>query len=231
MSCDRYRRMMYLYRAGELSEREQVELHRHLQTCERCSAERERIERAAASVQRLREFRPTPRDPDRLTANILASIAEPKRESFVDRLLEIMLTPAIRYASAVFVLAAVGSFIVQYYSTLDDVASLERRFEAGQRTQLVPDVAYSISGSALSRLPDRKGLTSVPLLKEYAGNNHSFTITQRRLSSLVPFSDLLSPAATSLLRSAGFDAKKIDAVISFLQKNATLSFTFSQQGR
>ena len=231
MSCDHYQRMMHLYRAGELSEHEEHELQQHLQTCEKCAAERERIEETDTSIRLLRELRPAARDPERLTANILARIAKPTRESFVDRLLDAMLTPAVRYVSAVFVLAAVGSFSFQYYSTLEDVADLQQRFETASRTQLAPDVTYSISGSALSKLPNRSGLTSVPLFREYSRNNDSFTITQHRLSSLLPFTDLLSPAAASLLRTAGFDAKKTDAVITFLQENATLSFTFSQQGR
>ena len=230
MNCNRYQRMLHLHRAGELTEREEAELHRHLRTCERCAIERERIERADAPVQRLRAFRPILRDPDRLAARVLAHIQEPTRERFVDRFLDAMLTPAARYASAVFVLAAVGSFLYQYYSTLDDVANLERRFEGRSQIQFAPGVAYSIDSNALRSLPDRRELQSIPLLKQYSESDDSFTITERKLRSLVPFADLLSPAATSLLRTSGLNEQQIDAVVGFLQKNATFSFTFLKEG-
>ncbi len=230
MNCDRYRKMLYLYRAGELTEREKTELHLHLQTCERCAAERERIETADASVRRLREFSPTLRDPDRLATSILAGIRERTRERFVDRILDAMLAPAIRYAAAVFVLAAVGSFLFQYFSTLDQVANLEQRFGRGPQGQSVPGVVYSINSSTLRSLPERKELQFLPLLKDYTGSDDSFTITQRKLRSLVPFMDLLSPMTSSLLHTAGLDRKQINAVIGFLQKNASFSFTVSREG-
>jgi hypothetical protein len=230
MNCDRYRKMLYLYRAGELTEREKTELHLHLQTCERCAAERERIETADASFRRLRELSPTLRDPDRLAANILAHITQPARERFIDRLLDAMLTPAIRYASAVFVLTAVGSFLLQYYSTVDDVANLERRFEVEAQAEFGPGVAYSIDSNTLRNLPDRRQLQSLPLFRQYSASDNSFTITQRKLRSLAPFADLLSPATSSLIRAIGLSSNQIDAVVGFLQKNATFSFTFLKEG-
>jgi len=230
MSCERYQRMLHLHRSGELTEREEAELRRHLHICERCSVERERIERADLSIRRLRETGPTLRDPDRLTRSILEHIPAPRRKGFVDRLLDAMLTPAVRHASAAFVLAAVGSFLFQYYSTLDDLANLEQKLARGSQTQFVPGVIYSINSNTLRNLPDRRELQSLPFLKEYPVSDDSFSITQRRLRSLVPFLDLLSPATPSLLHAAGLNKKQIDAVVGFLQKNATLSFTFSKEG-
>jgi hypothetical protein len=230
MNCDHYQRMLYLHRAGELSEQEETELRRHLQTCEHCAAERVRIETADSYIRRLRETGPTLRDPDHLATSILARITEAGRERLIDRFLDAMLTPVIRYASAIFVLAAVGSLLFQYYSTLDEVANLERRFAQGSQSQLVPGVVYSINSSTLRSLPDRKELQSLSVLEGYSESGDSFRITQRKLSSLVPFADLLSPATTSLLRTAGFNEKQIDAVVGFLQKNATFSFTFLKEG-
>src|SRR5512135_1283604 len=74
MSCERYRRLIYLDREGERSAEESRELAKHLAGCPDCSALARKVRHAESVISSLRDAAPRLERPEQLTATIMTAI-------------------------------------------------------------------------------------------------------------------------------------------------------------
>jgi hypothetical protein len=160
MNCERYQEWLHLQRPGELSREEQGALERHLATCARCSAMRERIAAADRMLARLRDPLPQPPETDVAAREILRAIAVvgPRRHrslvtEAVDFLVLFFDRPRLRLASAALVGLLGGMLLYQQISLVWDVAILEERMAASRRAGIVLEPAFLVRPETVSRIP------------------------------------------------------------------------------
>lgn len=154
MRCARARRMLYLFRDGELSEHEKRILTKHLDRCAACASEARRIPDLNVLLSSLRSVRPEAEDPEGLTLSIMRSVDEVSRPTAVQK----DLWAAIRRSRPVLAGSAivlVGAFFLQTYADAKRISELEGRlgqqdklYAAQERglMQSVVDLALSLSG-------------------------------------------------------------------------------------
>ena len=142
MRCKKYRKLLHLNRPGELTERQQMRLARHLAHCQDCAAELRRIQNADATLRQLREFKPELKEPEKLTNEIVQEARGIKStmrrnpfENFVDGLLDIIEAPKVRFAMAGFVILLVASFFIQEFTVLYRISNLEKRVAMQHKNQ------------------------------------------------------------------------------------------------
>jgi len=109
--------MLHLNRPGELSEREQKRLARHLASCGPCRELQKELQASRNTLTTLKNIEPPV--PGTLNAEILAAVrrADSRRESFP--------APRFRTALAGITLLLIGLFLVQQIVILQKVALLE----------------------------------------------------------------------------------------------------------
>jgi len=77
--CKYYQNKIYLYRAGELSERERDRLKRHLVSCQECAEIKKNVEDLGSNMEQLRTDLPVPGNPVALTNNIMHAVTSYKK--------------------------------------------------------------------------------------------------------------------------------------------------------
>ena len=231
MSCDRYRKMLHLNRSGELTEREAVELDKHLKTCRRCAQEREKIAQTDPFLSRLRGFTPTVERPDELADRIIASVrqsseatAHPGRSSPLDRVLDYLSFPPIRYASVAFIVVAVGALLIQYFSLLQSVESLEETMADRSQMRPVPEVTYSVRVEDVRHLADPELLKSLGPFQYPEQSSEVVIINSRRLRSIVSVIDSRISPALFGLNLNDWKRKRLELLTDQLKKSARTMF-------
>ena len=231
MSCNHYQRLMHLNRSGEISNTDADELRHHVRLCERCALELQRIERAEQFIDRLAASSPRPADPEKLTADIMRRVrAETllSRSPF-DRLLDIFLTPSVRYATLAIVLLVTLTFMTQLVSMLDDVSNLEARL-ASRPGNETAEATYTVQSKTLGETV--KSENGKPLR-----DNLSITVTNDRID--VPVKDVESflsgnsiKSLSSILGTAALriDKKTIDKIVNEVKATAELTFRARHEG-
>jgi hypothetical protein len=152
MNCERNRRLLYLYRDGELTVRQTKKMERHLHTCNACRREKNRIESAARKISLAGETVPGLADPVLLTRAIMEKIEDEAygntadfRESCkMDVFLQRLTTPGLRWAAVGTVLLIVGTFIFQGMMLLHRITVLEEKM--AQRSNFVIPDTQSTAG-------------------------------------------------------------------------------------
>lgn len=159
MRCSQARRLMVLYREGELPAARRVALRRHYGSCAECAREEEHIPADFAPLDDLRRMHPLLDNPDALTLKIMREI-DRERESLlspvspprpVERLLAV-----VRLGGAF----ATGALLLLYVAlTANDartLASLEKQLAQG--TRKTESAAEQLAREASSQLDNRRGI-------------------------------------------------------------------------
>jgi hypothetical protein len=165
MNCTTAQRLLDLYRPGERSEKETRALAEHIRICERCSREKERIEKAALLLKPLPSTNVRPPQPERLTRAILEGIRDadlPVRHGPLDRIIESFFHPVVRNASLAFVTTAIAVFSFQWVTLMNDLRHLEELQHQGHDGFITREYVYSVHASALPGVASL--LHSEPLL-------------------------------------------------------------------
>lgn len=230
MNCDRYRRTLYLYRDGELSNREAADLVQHLHACESCRLEKERIAKAEDKVRRARSFDPVMNSSDFVASSIMSrvrsSIVEQSRVGMLDTILDLFALQKVRVASAAFVVLAVGTFLFQYLTLFTDIHSLESAANLESRTSHVSKTLYSVESTRLQELSHSKEFQGFVPSGQYTVADGQIVVHQSDVTwflSSYGIRTLTSTVASSVLR---MDKQKIDNIIEDVEKNAKIITSF-----
>jgi len=233
MSCERYQRLLHLNRSGEISKHEADELRQHLRLCEECSLELQRIERADGFIDRLGAFSPAPKNPEKLTADILrrvrAESTAPKSLIPLDRLLDFFLLPSVRYSTVAIVLLITMTFMTQLLVMLNDISDLELRMASPLRNKAA-EATYTMQSKTLQGVAESE---RGKFLKE----NVSFTVTNDRID--VPVKDVDTFLSDYNLRNLpailgasalGIDQKTLEKIVTDVKATAERSFRLDGKG-
>jgi len=156
MTCTQYEERISLNRPGELESSEQMELEAHLSTCPRCSALKQQADRTEEYLQTLRRLTPVSPDEPQAIEEILRSIRVPSLPGpwarligSVDRLIDRMERPGMRWAVAGTIVALVGTFFFQTLDTMSDVGKLERRYAGRLPSRARVEIRFAIDENTL----------------------------------------------------------------------------------
>lgn len=154
MNCKYYRKLLYLNRPGELTERQQNKLNRHLSTCSRCAAERIKIEKMNDFIALAGQTKPVQPEPGLITAGIMRAVrnmnAAPRKN-----LLDFFSFPRTRLALIGMSAVLVGMFLMQEFLVLYRISKLEDKMarRTSEQTELIENRAQRydrfITGQAL----------------------------------------------------------------------------------
>ena len=232
MNCDGYRRMLYLYRQGELTNREAEELVQHLHSCESCRMEQERIGAVDEIVRRLRSQTPAIEDPNLMTSRVMAKIRSVENEDaspgMLDQLLEFFALPHIRIIASAFIILVTGTFLFQYVALFSDIHTLELSASLQSTASHRSETLYSVESSEAVKLAQSKNLQSLIPAGEYRIVDRRILVNQSDVSSLLSSSGLRSFTTTIASSLLHVDKKKLDAIILDVSKNYTTVTTFGQ---
>ena len=154
MRCAKARRMLYLFRDGELSEHEKKILANHLERCAACASEARRIPELNRLLSSLRSVRPDVEYPEGLTLSIMRSVDEMSRPTAVPKDAWVVIR-RLRPLLAGSTILLAGAFFLQTYSDAKRISELEGRllqqdklYAAQERglMQSVVDLALGLSG-------------------------------------------------------------------------------------
>lgn len=233
MSCERYQRLLHLNRPGEISTLEADELRRHLRSCEQCSLELQRIQRADGFLDRLEAFSPAPTNPDKLTADILrrvrAESTTRQSQNLLDRFLNFFLIPSVRYASVSIVVLITITFMTQLLVMMNSIAGLEQRMALPVQRDAT-EATYTMQSKTLQEVANsERGKT----LRE----NVSLTVTNDRIDvpakdvdaflSAPGFRNLSAVIGASVL---GIDTKTFEKIVNEVRATAARSFRADGKG-
>ena len=233
MSCERYQRLLHLNRSGEISTHEADELLQHLRRCEKCSLELQRIERADGFIEYLGAFAPTPKNPDKLTADILrrvrAESTAPRPLSLLDRFLDFFLLPSVRYSTVAIILLIVLTSATELIVMLNDISALEQRMASPVRRDAT-EATYTMQSKTLQEIATSERGKSI---KE----NVSLTVTNDRIDVSAKDVDafLSDPGFRSLptvvgASVLGIDKKTLEKIVNEVKATAERSFRLDGKG-
>lgn len=227
MRCDRYRKMLYLHRASELTERERAELQAHLRTCRRCATEQEKILRAGLHIEEIRRISPTLERPGELADRVMARIRKTgqppairSEAGFFERFLDYFFLPSIRYASAAFVVLTVGSFFLQYFSILTSIDRLEQTMAIQAQGRTTLEIAYAVRTEEVRQLSDPKLLETLSPFRDQAREDDTIIVSGRALDWLLSLIDGGTPNLLARQYRVDRERQHIDLLIHNLQKVA-----------
>ena len=132
MRCARSRRMLYLYREGELSEHERRILANHLDRCAACAAETGRMRGLDGLLSSLRLLRPEIEHPEGLTLSIMRAVDDVSRSTAVPKDARAVIRRLRPLLSGV-ALVLFGAFFMQTYSDAKRISELEGRLTQQDR--------------------------------------------------------------------------------------------------
>ena len=214
MRCRKARRLMLLYREGELSSDSRRRLVRHTTICAECAAEAGRILLESDALDALRKARPFLGDPEALTMQIMRGTETPSvsprpaevTEFSVERVLA-LLRP---------ILAGTGACLGILFITLSvndarSLASLETRLRRAGYAELSPAERWATDAAAV--LDDR---TPRPFAEAGAGSYEAARVLESllhpdRMPARITMEEYLLrryPALASVTLQDGIDEKE-----------------------
>jgi hypothetical protein len=233
MSCKRFQRMLHLNRPGELSENEAEELSQHLKTCPECSEEFRRIQAADRILDLLRAQVPVLAQPDDLVEDVLSGIGRSPAEAvrrFNDGLpgwlIDLLLSPAVRFGTAGLAVFAVGLFMIQEVALLVSVNALEEKIGGRSSRPSGPGIEYSISAPTAGWNADVHRLQKLAMPEWEGRQNGSVVVSQRTIEQFVSG---MGPAPIEMLRLAstlGSEPRHVRSLVRYLEQHATAKVVF-----
>ncbi len=131
--CAHYQKQLYLYRAGELSERERDRLNRHLASCPDCAKVGKELANMDRKIDQIRGERPVPDNPAVLTGNIMFVLTSYKKfkscreNAIYDNIIKLVFAPQVRFAMLTVIVFFVGLFFIQESLLMGRIARLEKK--------------------------------------------------------------------------------------------------------
>ncbi len=155
MFCRTARRMIFLYKPGELSQAQMSRLEKHLGRCPECAAEATAARRTGQMVVELREREPVLDDPKGLTAGIMRGLESERQLAGLGRRRIHMPSAAIwriQQACSVALLFIVVAVVSQTYSDARKVCALEQRLrgDGGARTVSAGEMPEQLRAEVLN---------------------------------------------------------------------------------
>jgi hypothetical protein len=233
MNCERYQRLLHLNRSGEISSHEAEELRRHLRLCEKCSLELQRIERADGFIDHLGAFSPTPRNPEKITADILrrvrAGSTSPKSLSPLDRVLDFFVRPSVRYLTVAIISLAVLTPATQLVMMLNDISNLEQRMASPVRRDAA-EATYTMQSKTLQEVATSKQGESIKENISLTVTNDRIDVSAKEVDALLAdpgFRNLSTAVGASVL---GIDKKRLEKIVNEIKATAERSFRLDGKG-
>lgn len=166
MSCKKYEKLLYLNRAGELSDSEKKLLEQHLRECGACRDFNHAIRQSVSALSSLKSAVPKLDQPELLTKAILMQIARPKRSTQklslrdrIGRLSDWIATAKIRWASALVIVLLLGVLVVQQLQIIYRISRLEEKVAGESRLAAIDQ------GALVNRFLDQRDLISADDLR------------------------------------------------------------------
>jgi hypothetical protein len=132
MRCTEARKVIYLWRPGEVPEESRAELRRHLAACEACAAEFRSAEESFREVDSLRRAEPLLDDQGSLTAGIMREVEEiGRREGLTLQHLSVprFRSSRVRLSLRFALTLLVGVLLVEVSVDAQRLVKLERRLQ------------------------------------------------------------------------------------------------------
>lgn len=133
MKCIKVKKLLYLFRSGELTQKQKKQLEEHFAVCENCRMERARIIEQRQLLKKLRR-QPELHDPTQLTDTIMQSIQHSRilsqnsqAKNRVEYILDIFNRRFVRIVLSMSIIFLIGFFIVQETIVLHRINQLEQR--------------------------------------------------------------------------------------------------------
>ncbi len=233
MSCERYQRLLHLNRSGEISKREADELRQHLRLCEKCSLELQRIARADGFIDRLAAFSPTPKNPEKLTADILrrvqAESSAPKPLNPLDRFLDFFLLPSVRYATVTIVLLVTMTFMIQLLVMMNNISDLEQRMASPARHGAA-EATYRMQSKTLQEVAISERGKSLKENVSLTVTNDRIDVSAKEVDTFLSDYDLRNLSATLGASALGIDQKTLEKIVNEVKATAERSFRLDGKG-
>jgi hypothetical protein len=233
MSCKRYQRLLHLNRSGEISSQEADELRQHLRLCERCALEFQRIERADGFVDRLGGFSPAPRNPEKLTADILrrvrAEAATPRPSNSFDRVLDFFLIPSVRYSTVAIILLVTLTFMTQLVMMLNDVSDLEQRMATPIRNEGT-EATYTLQSKTLQGVAKSETGKSLQENVSLSVTNGRIDVPVRDVDTFLSGSNLRNLPVILGTAALQIDKKTLEKIVNEVKATAELTFRVRHEG-
>ena len=214
MRCRKARRLMLLYREGELPPDRRAALERHYASCTECAREADQVNADLAPLDALRRIEPVLDDPHALTLTIMREI-----ETAHERAPSIMLPlrpierflPVLRLACAASALVLVILYTGLSYTDARTVAALEERF--GQHQKEAGSTAEQLAREAASQLEmrNRGPYAEAGLRPDELGRALQSLLSTRQEPDRVTIEDFLLrkyPALASVTLQDGLDDRE-----------------------
>ena len=237
MECERFRPLLYLYRHGELSEREQRRLEVHVSSCPRCSREREAIETMGHAMHRLHSFEPAPEDPQGLTAHVMAGIRAPimphapaRVRGIVDWLSAVARPRSVRLAAASVAVLLLGTFLHQVALTVDQVSRLEEKMAERAAPAVRPTVEYSV------RIEDARQVVDIDWVRRMAGilpairRDGLLVVNGVTVMEFKKYLERSSLSRSPAVSPPGMEPDAIDRLLRFLQSHVEVNISLGVEG-
>ena len=233
MSCGQYQRLLHLNRSGEISRHEAEKLRQHLRSCEKCSLELQRIERADGFIDRLGAFSPTPKNLEKLTADILrrvrAESTAPTSLSPLDRFLDSFLIPSVRYATVTIVLLVTMTFMTQLLVMMNNISNLEQRMASPTRHDAT-EASYTIQSKTLQEVAKSERGKSLKENVSLTVTNDRIDVPAKEVDAFLSEYDLRNLPATLGASALGIDKKTLDKIVNEVKATAELTFSVRHEG-
>jgi hypothetical protein len=163
MNCREVRKLLPLYREGEMAEAIRQQVHRHVESCKACEGELRDMGRVGDALAALRSVGPRLYDEDALTERILGQVASTRDRDH--RGVEQFLPPSFRRMETACTLAAaalVAAFFVQNIYDMHRVAALESRLNQSPRATAVVPLEPHLSAAGLGTIAEIAASLSEP---------------------------------------------------------------------
>jgi len=189
--CIYYEKQLYLYRAGELPDRERDRLNKHLASCPQCAAFAKKLKILDGKIEQLRGEQPSPDNPVALTNNIMravTSIEKFKKYQKADKygnIFKLLFAPRLRFALLTAIVFIVSLFFIQEALFMDRIARLERKISRSTAAGIytTEKMNYSVLENKLSSLDKSGSFLQNNLVT--VKNKNKIVIDERSLTALL----------------------------------------------
>jgi hypothetical protein len=233
MSCERYQQLLHLNRSGEISTQEADELRQHVRLCERCALELQRIERADGFIDRLGAFSAAPKNPEKLTADILrrvrAESTAPKPQNTLDRILDVFLVPSVRYSTLAIVLLVIMTFMTQLLTMLNGVSGLEQRMASPIRNEATEET-YEIQSTTLRNITKSEKGKALQSGVSLTVTNDRIDVPVKDVDAFLSSDNLKNLPAILGTAALQIDKKTVEQILNEVKATAELTFRVRHEG-
>lgn len=134
MNCENFKKWVHLNKTGELSEREQRLLEKHIEICLDCQNLVEEIKSKDDYIQRLKNMNPAIDYPGVLTSNIMQSITGQRKPNQLlmkfYKVFDLLFSYKLRFTGILILIALISLFSYQQIHILNKLNQMEQKVAA-----------------------------------------------------------------------------------------------------